>query len=98
MQNRRYQHVPNVPMHEGHNPFDPRVFVVEDLAMVQCAYCGDGRMRWRDHNSPEWCHQPEWGDEAEECDANSMLNSALELGIPIYTGSELEFPAVEENE
>ena len=37
-----------VSKHEGHNPDDPRVEVVEDLAMALCSCCSDGLLRWRD--------------------------------------------------
>lgn len=81
-----------VSKHEGHNPDDPRVEVVEDLAMVLCSCCSDGLLRWRDRQcKSDWAHHDPFEIEGVECDAASMLTAAVELGIPIYTGAELEF-------
>ncbi len=86
------KHVPWVCKHEGHDPTDPRVYTVESLAMVMCGYCSEGALRWRYPGSEtEWGHAEPFGYDADECEAGHMLAAAVELGIPIYTGADLEF-------
>lgn len=44
----------------------------------------------------EFCHTDEFGYEANECEAhNTLLCIAVEHGVPIYTGLELEFDEAE---
>lgn len=81
-----------VSLHDGHNPNDPRVVVVEDLAMVMCSCCSDGELRWRDRDCPSvFWHSDITDVEGSECEAARMLDAACDLGVPIYTGAELEF-------
>lgn len=82
------KHVPWASAHEGHDPNDPRVYTVESLAMVMCGYCSAGELRWRT-DAGEWCHSDAY--EATDCEALMVLDAALTLGIPIYTGAELDF-------
>lgn len=85
--------------HEGHNPSDPRVAVIEDLAQVMCSGCSAGEHRWRAHDcDSEWSHLDRYDPyEGQECEASAMLTAAVALGIPIYTGAELEFETTESN-
>ena len=79
-------------LHEGHNPDDPRVAVIEDLAMVMCSCCSEGLTRFRHPQcKSEWVHCDPHEVEGVECDAASMLTAAVDLGVPIYLGAELEF-------
>ncbi|MEQ1517540.1 MAG: hypothetical protein ABL931_13740 [Usitatibacteraceae bacterium] len=81
-----------VSKHEGHNPDDPRVAVIEDLAMVMCSCCSEGLLRWREPMcKSEWCHSDPHEREGVECEASAMLAAAVELGVPIYTGADLQF-------
>ena len=83
-----------VSKHEGHNPDDPRVEVIEDLAMVMCSCCSEGLLRFRDPQCmSDWAHSDPFESEGVECEAASMLTAAVDLGIPIYTGSDLSFEA-----
>lgn len=86
------KHVPRVSMHAGHEPADPNVLLVETLAMVQCSACSSDMIRWRDRQSGEFVHQEQFGYDATECQADHLLKTALKIGVPIYTGAELEFP------
>lgn len=88
------EHVPRVSKHPGHDPADPSVLLVETLAMVQCAYCSDGDQRWLDRLDRIFLHADNY--EAHECEANATLRAAMEIGVPIYTGAELEFPEPDE--
>lgn len=90
------KHVPRIPMHEGHDPADPSALLVETLAMVLCSYCSGGSLRWRDRTDDIFCHQEDFSDEGVECEASRMLKAALQIGVPIYAGSELEFPEPDE--
>ena len=90
------KHVPRVSMHDDHDPADPAALLVETLAMVECAYCSDGDLRWLDRVDQIFVHQEEFGYEAVECEANHMLKAARKIGVPIYTGAELEFPEPDE--
>lgn len=77
--------------HEGHDPLDPRTLLVEDLAGKMCDYCAHGDLRWRDRDdSAVFCHNEEFGYDANECEASQLLRSAVELGVPIYTGANLD--------
>jgi hypothetical protein len=81
-----------VSKHEGHDPTDPRVEVVEDLAMVMCSCCSEGLLRFRNPEChSEWCHSDPYETEGVECEAETMLTAAVTLGVPIYTGADLEF-------
>ena len=80
-----------VSLHADHDPNDPRVAVVEDLAMIMCSQCSGGVPRWRDRQSGEYVHDETFSDDASDCEAHNMLHSAAELDIPIYTGAELRF-------
>lgn len=82
-------------LHEGHDPTDPRVWMVEEMAIDQCCYCADGDQRWRDRQSGEFCHPDEFGYEANTCEAHNTLRIAVEHGVPIYTGLELKFDEAE---
>ena len=77
----------------GHNPHDPRVQVIEDLAMVMCSACSDDELRWRNPEcDSEWVHHDDVSPyEGQECEASAMLTAAMTLGIPLYTGADLEF-------
>lgn len=86
----RYQ-LSRTSLHDGHDPADPRVAMVEEMAIDQCCYCADGDQRWRDRQSGEFCHPDEFGYEANTCEAHNTLRIAVEHGVPIYTGLELEF-------
>lgn len=77
--------------HPGHDPTDPRVLMVEDMAADQCGACGLGLHRWRDPHSKQFVHICETFDEADECEAHNTLRIAVEHGVPLYTGAELEF-------
>lgn len=90
------KHVPRVSMHPGHDPSDPHCLLTETIAMVMCSGCSGGEMRWRDRQSDEFVHAEPFGYDAVDCDANHMLNAALKIGVPIYTGAELEFPDPED--
>ena len=81
-------------MHPGHDPRDPRVVVVEELAMVMCSACSDEALRWRNREcDSEWVHHDSVSPyEGEECEASAVLTAAIKLGIPLYTGAELDFP------
>ncbi len=82
--------------HEGHEPTDHRTVLVEDLAMHICDYCAHGALRWRDPDDPAvWCHNEEFGYDARECEASYMLNAAIKVGVPIYTGADLEIQHVD---
>jgi nucleoside phosphorylase len=85
------KHVPQKPMHEGHVPDDPRTLLVEEMAMIMCGHCSEGRLRWLSHDYKEWCHNDDFGREATECEADAMLDAAKAAGVPLYTGAELEF-------
>lgn len=87
----RYQLSPK-SLHAGHDPRDPRVAMVEAMAINDCGGCASGEHRWRDRQSGEFLHPDEFGYEASECEADNMLRIAIEHGVPIYTGAELEFP------
>ena len=77
--------------HEGHDPTDPRTVLVEDLAAKICDYCAHGDLRWRDpDDTAVFAHNEEFGCDAHECDASHLLRAAVELGVPIYTGANLE--------
>lgn len=78
-------------LHEGHDPSDTRVAMVEEMAIDQCSYCADGRHRWRDRQSGEFCHEEEFGYDADSCEAHNLLRIAVDHGVPIYTGAELDF-------
>ena len=82
-----------VSLHADHDPNDPRVAVVEDLAMMMCSRCSNGDHRWQDPQSGEYVHAEPFDLEACDCEAHTMLHSAVKIGIPIYTGAELEFEA-----
>jgi len=82
--------------HEGHDPHDERTKLVEDLAMVMCGYCSAGDHRWRDAGDGSFYHRDEFVDEGKDCEASRMLEAALDLKVPIYTGAELEFSTDEE--
>lgn len=83
--------------HEGHDPTDPRTVLVEDLASHMCGYCAAGEHRWRDREDDGiWCHQEPFGYDANECECSSLLNAAIEAGVPIYTGAELHFDVDED--
>ena len=85
------RHVPRISRHEGHEPGNPNVLLVETLAMVQCSACSGDMLRWRDRQSGEFVHQERFGYDATECEADHLLNAALKIGVQIYTGAELEF-------
>lgn len=91
------KHVPRVSMHVGHEPENPNVLLVETLAMVQCSGCSGDMIRWRDRQSGEFVHQEQFGYDATECEADNLLNTALKIGVPIYTGAELDFPEPDES-
>jgi len=81
-----------VSKHDGHNPDDPRVETVEDLAMVMCSLCSEGLVRFCAPDcKSEWSHCDPHEIEGLECEAASMLTAAVALGVPIYTGADLEF-------
>jgi hypothetical protein len=81
-----------VGKHEGHDPDDPRLAVVEDLAMVMCSCCSEGLLRWRNPDcKSEWSHSDPYQTEGVECEASELLSAAVTLGVPIYTGAELDF-------
>jgi hypothetical protein len=88
------RHVPRTAMHPGHEPEHPSVLLVETLAMVECAWCADGDLRWRDRMDDIFVHADHF--EARECEANHLLQAATQIGVPIYTGAELEFPEPDE--
>ncbi len=77
--------------HEGHDPRDARVLMVEEMAADVCSACGHGLHRWRDRSSKEFVHVCETFSEADECEANNLLQIAINHGVPIYTGAELVF-------
>lgn len=89
----RYQ-LSSVSLHPGHDPTDPRVAMVEEMAIDQCGWCADGDHRWRDRASGEFCHADAY--EASECEAHNTLRIAVDYGVPLYTGAELEFPEDDE--
>jgi hypothetical protein len=69
------------------------VETVEALARGMCGLCSEKKLRWRDRQYGDFCHQAEPHDtEATECDADPVLQAALKLEIPIDTGTHLEFP------
>jgi hypothetical protein len=78
--------------HEGHDPHDARVAMVEEMAADMCSACGHGLHRWRDRSSKQFVHVCETFDDADECEAHNLLRIAVDHGVPIYTGAELEFP------
>jgi len=88
--NNRNQLAP-VSLHEGHDPTDPRVTMIEEMACDQCGYCSDGSHRWRDRKSGAFCHEEKFGYDADECEAHNILRIAVDHGVPIYTGAQLEF-------
>jgi len=87
----RKDQLSKVSLHPGHEPTDPRVAMVEEMAIDQCGYCADRTHRWRDRQSGEFVHLEEFGYDANSCEAHNMLRIAVEHGVPIYTGAELEF-------
>ncbi len=87
----RYQ-LSQTSLHAGHDPSDPRVAMVEAMAIDNCEWCADGVHRWRDRQSGEFVHPEEFRYEAASCEAHNLLRIAVEHGVPIYTGAELEFP------
>lgn len=87
----RYQ-LSKASLHPGHDPDDPRVAMVEEMAIDQCGGCAAGDHRWRDRQGGEFVHPGEFGYEASECEAHNTLRIAVDYGVPIYTGAELEFP------
>ncbi len=80
-----------VSLHEGHDPIDPRVAMVEDMACDLCCECSNGALRWQDRYSKSFFHPDDLGYEATTCEASNLLRTALTHGSPIYTGAELEF-------
>lgn len=83
--------------HEGHDPSDPRVGTVEDLAMMMCGACSGGDdHRWQDRDDEAFYHADPYVMEGYDCEASTMLQAALGLGIPIYTGAELDFATDEQ--
>lgn len=78
--------------HAGHDPADPRVLMVEDMAADQCDMCSLGLHRWRDPHTKQFVHMCETHYEADECEAHNTLRIAVDHGVPLYTGAELEFP------
>lgn len=82
--------------HEGHDPTDPRVLMVEEMAADQCSACSLGLHRWRDPHTKQFMHICETLDEADECEAHNTLRIAVDHGVPLYTGAELDFPEADE--
>lgn len=79
--------------HDGHDPHDARTKLVEEMASHVCDYCAHGDHRWRDRDdSHVWLHEEQFGYSATECEASHMLSAAVAIGVPIYTGAELQFP------
>jgi hypothetical protein len=91
----KYQLSPTT-LHEGHNPEDPRVLMIEEMAINQCDYCAHGYHRWRDRQSGEFVHVEEFGYDADSCEAHNTLRIAVDHGVPIYTGAELQFDEEED--
>lgn len=77
--------------HDGHDPADPRVAMVEAMAADQCSACSDGVHRWQDKASGEFFHVCDTFVDADECEASNTLRIAVKHGVPLYTGAELEF-------
>lgn len=70
---------------------------VEALADVICGLCSEKKLRWVDRQYGDFCHLAESTDtEATDCDADAVLQAAIKLGIPIDTGTHLNFPEPEE--
>lgn len=82
--------------HDGHDPTDPRVSMVEAMAADQCGACSLGLHRWRDPYTKQFVHICETFNEADECEAHNTLRIAVDHGVPLYTGAELEFPPIDE--
>ncbi len=80
-----------VSKHAGHDPADPRVAMVEDMACDQCSACSEGEHRWRGPDG-QFAHPCPTHHEADECEAHNTLRIAIAHGVPLYTGAELEFP------
>lgn len=78
--------------HAGHEPTDPRVAMVEEMAADYCMACSDGEHRWQDRQSGEFVHPDDTHPEAYDCEASNLLRIAKQHGVPLYTGAELEFP------
>jgi hypothetical protein len=87
----RYQ-LSQSSLHSGHDPSDPRVSMIEEMAIDSCASCAEGQLRWRDRQSGEFVHPDDFGYEADSCKAHNLLRIAVDHGVPIYTGADLEFP------
>lgn len=85
-------HLSERSRHEGHDPADPRVWMVEEMAIDQCGACAEGIHRWFDPHRAKFVHHNDFGYKAYECDAHNTLLIAVEHDVPIYTGAELEFP------
>lgn len=80
-----------ISRHRGHDPSDPRVKLIEELAGDRCGYCAEGRLRWQ-CPSGMFAHACPTHHEADECEAHNILVIAMRHGVPIYTGADLEFP------
>lgn len=85
----RWQNSPR-SIHVGHNPADPRVRMVEEMAADQCASCSEGVHRYRCPDG-QFAHPDDTYPEGYECEAHNTLRIAVDHGVPIYTGAELEF-------
>lgn len=89
----KMERVAEASQHEGHDPRDERTMLVEELASRLCGYCAHGDHRWRDRDDDGvWVHTEEFGYDANECEASNVLSAAVAIGVPVYTGAELEFP------
>ena len=65
--------------------------------MMLCGACSLGEdHRWQDRADKEFYHADPHVFEDYDCEASRTLRAALDLGIPIYTGAQLEFSSADD--